>query len=55
MATPKVPSSIGGELVTGDTGVANSLAPWTGFGVMFGYAAVLIGFAAWPIRRGSGR
>jgi hypothetical protein len=31
--------------------VANSLAPWTGFGVMCGYAAVLIGFAAWRLRR----
>ena len=46
-----LPSTIGGELVTGDTGVANSLAPWTGFGVMCGYAAVLIGFAAWRLRR----
>jgi hypothetical protein len=46
-----LPSTIGGELVTGDSGVANSLAPWTGFGVMCGYAAVLIGFAAWRLRR----
>jgi hypothetical protein len=46
-----LPSSIGGVLVTGTSGVANSLAPWTGFGVMCGYAAVLIGFAAWRLRR----
>jgi ABC-2 type transport system permease protein len=46
-----LPSTIGGELVTGDTGVANSLPPWTGFGVMCGYAAALIGFAAWRLRR----
>ena len=46
-----LPSSIGGELVTGDSGVANSLAPWTGFGVMCGYAAVLIGSAAWRLHR----
>ena len=27
------------------------LAPWTGFGVLCGYAAILIGFAAWRLRR----
>jgi ABC-type transport system involved in multi-copper enzyme maturation permease subunit len=45
-----LPSTIG-SVLTGDTGVANSLTPWTGFGVMCGYAAVLIGFAAWRLRR----
>ena len=27
------------------------LNPWTGFAVMCGYAAILIGSAAWRIRR----
>jgi hypothetical protein len=27
------------------------LAPWTGFGVLCGYAIVLVGFAAWRLRR----
>ncbi len=46
-----LPSNLGGAL-TGDTsGLAHALAPWTGFGVLCGYAAVLIGFAAWRLRR----
>ena len=45
-----LPSTIGGVL-TGGTSGANSLTPWTGFSVLCGYAAVLIGFAAWRLRR----
>ena len=46
-----LPSSIGAVL-TGDTSAGpDSLAPWTGFGVLCGYAAVLIGLAAWRLRR----
>jgi hypothetical protein len=45
-----LPSNLGGAL-TGDTsGLAHALAPWTGFGVLCGYAAALIGFAAWRLR-----
>ncbi|HEY5881004.1 MAG TPA: ABC transporter permease, partial [Nakamurella sp.] len=46
-----LPSSIGGVLTGGTPGVAQSLAPWTGFGVLCGYAAILIGFAAWRLHR----
>ena len=45
-----LPSNLGGAL-TGDTsGLAHALAPWSGFGLLCGYAAVLIGFAAWRLR-----
>jgi ABC-type transport system involved in multi-copper enzyme maturation permease subunit len=27
------------------------LSPWTGFAVMCAYAAILLGFAAWRLRR----
>lgn len=27
------------------------LAPWTGFALLCGYAAVIIGFAAWRLHR----
>jgi hypothetical protein len=27
------------------------LGPWTGFGVLCGYAAILVGIAAWRLRR----
>jgi ABC-2 type transport system permease protein len=46
-----LPSSIGGVLTGGEPGPGDSLAPWTGFGVLCGYAAVLIGLAAWRLRR----
>ena len=45
-----LPSSIG-SVLTGGTPGDDSLAPWTGFGVLCGYAAVVIGFAAWRLRR----
>jgi hypothetical protein len=31
---------------------ATSLTPWTGFAVLCGYAAVLLGLAAFRMRRG---
>ena len=37
--------------VGGTYGVANPLAPWTGFGVMCAYAVALVGLAAWRLRR----
>jgi len=46
-----LPSNAGAVMVGGNFGVAHPLAPWTGFAVMCGYAPVLIGFAAWRLRR----
>lgn len=46
-----LPSSIGTVLTDGATVAANSLAPWTGFAVLCGYALILTGFAAWRLRR----
>jgi len=39
------------RLLDGTYGVVNPLSPWTGFAVMCAYALVLIGFAAWRLRR----
>ena len=46
-----LPSNAGEALYGGTHDLAHALAPWTGFGVLCGYAAVLIGFAAWRLRR----
>jgi ABC-2 type transport system permease protein len=46
-----LPSNAGEALYGGTHGLAHALAPWTGFGVLCAYAAVLIGFAAWRLRR----
>ncbi len=46
-----LPSNLGGALTGGNSVLAHSLSPWTGFAVLCGYAAVLIGFAAWRLRR----
>ena len=46
-----LPSNAGGVLYGGANGLAHPLAPWTGFGLLCAYAAVLIGFAAWRLRR----
>ena len=46
-----LPSNAGAVMLDGSYGVAHPLAPWTGFAVMCGYAVVLIGFAAWRLRR----
>ncbi len=45
-----LPSNAGSALI-GGAPIANELAPWTGFGVMCGYAVVLLGAAAWRLRR----
>ena len=46
-----LPSNAGAMLIDGTYGVAHPLSPWTGFAVMCAYAAVLIGVAAWRLRR----
>ena len=49
--TKYLPSNAGGS-VFGDTrGVSHALSPWLGFAVLCGYAVVLIGAAAWRLRR----
>jgi ABC-type transport system involved in multi-copper enzyme maturation permease subunit len=46
-----LPSNAGQALWGGAYGVAHPLSPWTGFALLCGYAAVLIGAAAWRLRR----
>jgi hypothetical protein len=46
-----LPSNAGEVLFGGARGLAHPLAPWAGFGVLCAYAVVLIGFAAWRLRR----
>jgi ABC-type transport system involved in multi-copper enzyme maturation permease subunit len=46
-----LPSNAGEALFGGARGLAHPLSPWTGFGVLCAYAVVLIGFAAWRLRR----
>ena len=46
-----LPSNAGEAVYGGTRGLAHPLAPWTGFGILCAYAAVLIGFAAWRLRR----
>lgn len=45
-----LPSNLGGVL-TGSAGGPHSLAPWTGFGLLCGYAVLLMGAAAWRLGR----
>ena len=49
--TPYLPSNAGGVLWGGAQNAGNGLAPWTGFALLCGYAAVLIVAAAWRLRR----
>ena len=49
--SPYLPSNAGAALWGGAQGVPNALAPWTGFALLCGYAAVLIAAAAWRLRR----
>jgi len=49
--TPYLPSNAGGVLWGGAANAPNALAPWTGFALLCGYAAVLIAAAAWRLRR----
>jgi len=46
-----LPSNAGAMMLDGTYGVANPLAPWTGFAVMSACALVLIGFAASRLHR----
>ena len=46
-----LPSNAGEVLFGGARGLTHPLAPWTGFGVLCAYAVVLIGLAAWRLRR----
>ena len=46
-----LPSNAGAVMLDGTFGIAHPLTPWVGFGVMCSYAVVLIGFAAWRLRR----
>jgi ABC-2 type transport system permease protein len=46
-----LPSNAGEVLFGGGMGLAHPLAPWTGFGLLSAYAVVMIGFAAWRLRR----
>ena len=46
-----LPSNAGGVIWGGAAYVPNALAPWTGFALLCGYAAVLIGAGAWRLRR----
>jgi ABC-2 type transport system permease protein len=46
-----LPSNLGGGLLGAGSDSPGALAPWTGFAVLCGYAVVLIGFAAWRLRR----
>lgn len=46
-----VASALLGNPFSGNFGIVSPLSPWTGFAVMCTYALVLIGFAAWRLRR----
>jgi ABC-2 type transport system permease protein len=48
---PYLPSNAGEVLWGGTHEVTNPLSPWTGFALLCGYALVLIGAAAWRLRR----
>jgi len=48
---PCLPSNAGGVIWGGAAHVPDALAPWTGFALLGGYAAVLIGAGAWRLRR----
>jgi len=49
--TPYLPSNAAAALWGGAQSLPNALAPWTGFALLCGYAAVLIAAAAWRLRR----
>jgi len=46
-----LPSNAGAVLLDGTFGVTHPLTPWAGFAVMCGYAGLLVGWAAWRLRR----
>ena len=49
--TPYLPSNAGVALWGGASNLQHALSPWTGFALLCGYAVVLIGAAAWRLRR----
>jgi hypothetical protein len=49
--TPYLPSNAGSVIWGGAANVPNALSPWTGFALLCGYAAILIGAGAWRLRR----
>jgi ABC-2 type transport system permease protein len=49
--TPYLPSNAGAALYGGEMNSAHALSPWTGFALLCTYAVVLIGAAAWRLRR----
>ena len=46
-----LPSNLGAGLTGGASDLAHSLAPWTGFALLCGYAVILTGIAAWRLHR----
>jgi hypothetical protein len=48
---PYLPSNAGEVLWGGASNLQNALAPWTGFALLCGYAVVIVGAAAWRLRR----
>jgi hypothetical protein len=46
-----LPSNAGSPIWGGAALVPNALSPWTGFALLCGYAAILIGAGAWRLRR----
>ncbi len=46
-----LPSNAGSALYGGASDVPGALSPWTGFAVLCGYAVILIGAAAYRLRR----
>jgi ABC-2 type transport system permease protein len=46
-----LPSNAGGALWGSPLSTAHPLSPWTGFACLCGYAVVLVGLAAWQLRR----
>jgi ABC-2 type transport system permease protein len=46
-----LPSNAGSAIWGGAAVVPNALSPWTGFALLCGYAAILIGAGAWRLRR----
>jgi ABC-2 type transport system permease protein len=48
---PYLPSNAGEVLWGGTSSLQNPLSPWTGFALLCGYAVVIVGAAAWRLRR----
>ena len=49
--TPYLPSNAGGAMYGGSSPFDHPMGPWAGFGVLAGYAVVLVGAAAVRMRR----